>query len=424
MRLSPVCILVLFMALAATVGWEPEALAREDTQAIRRAQIEAARADALASLRRDVLQTPLASNVTVGQFADRANGRDALLLSIRDAEQIGGTRWLDERTCEVRLDLAGGKVARTLAQIATDNPKAIRLGQSDFDRSLKEIQRLQFSASGVSTTDLENIRPPAGHPGWADVPEAEVRRCVRAAHADAADRLLESVRGVRLDGRQVGDALEVPEVRDGLRRWLLSRPVTAAEFRDNREVRLAVYAPADDFFEVLRESIARHPQARVSFPPDGRAQDELRVQISRRMEPAIGRAVASGGAAAAEAPGAAQEQPVRLPRNLPGWIGEQLDAKGEAEGRWADRLGTAHKARTNALEGLRKQVDQLPLTDRLTLGDAARRDPRIARAVERAMRHARSYDLNYGGDGAVDLVISLNLQDLWYELEESQYGGR
>ena len=100
MRLSPVTILICLAGLMATGAGDLTALADDGRPAAdepRRTQIEAARADALAALRRDVLEARLNRDLTVGQFADRAaGGRDRVLAVVRDAEQIGGTRWLDE----------------------------------------------------------------------------------------------------------------------------------------------------------------------------------------------------------------------------------------------------------------------------------------------------------------------------------------
>jgi hypothetical protein len=438
MRLSPVTILICLAGLMATGAGDLAALADDGRPAAdepRRTQIEAARADALAALRQDVLEARLNRDLTVGQFADRAaGGRDRVLAVVRDAEQIGGTRWLDEHTCEVRLDLAGGKVSRTLAQIATDNPGAVNsVARPDLDRSLKRLDAQQFSASGVSTTSLESIRPPAGQPAWSGLSEQQVRKAVEAAHQDAADRLLESVRAVALSGSAtVGDALANPSVHKELRDWLLARPITSAEFREDREVRLAVYAPSDDFFDVLKSALDRQGDARLRLPGDPAAQQQVRTQISRRMEPAIGRAVAAGGmdGAAAAPPQARQMVPEPapsvslLPRNVPNWIGDQLDAKGTAQGRWPDRLRTAHQAETDALKRLRDRVGELPLTGQLKLGEAARRDPRIDRALDRALRHARAFKVDYGSDGTVYVLMSLDLQDLWAELEASQYAAR
>ena len=67
----------------------------------RRAQIDAATADALQALRREILTTPLVGNLTVRQLLNRTAGGEQLLRRIDNAEQRGGTRWRDDQTCEV-----------------------------------------------------------------------------------------------------------------------------------------------------------------------------------------------------------------------------------------------------------------------------------------------------------------------------------
>src|SRR4051794_38815757 len=68
----------------------------------RRAQVAAATADATQALRHDVLSTSLTPDLTVDQFLQRTDSADQLAKALRHAEQIGGTRWLDDKTCQVR----------------------------------------------------------------------------------------------------------------------------------------------------------------------------------------------------------------------------------------------------------------------------------------------------------------------------------
>src|SRR4051812_49427949 len=73
----------------------------------RRAQIAAATADAQAALEHDVLAAPITSELSVDQFVQRTHSTDAIAKVVRRAEQIGGARWPDEHTCQVRMELSG-----------------------------------------------------------------------------------------------------------------------------------------------------------------------------------------------------------------------------------------------------------------------------------------------------------------------------
>src|SRR5687767_1294368 len=105
------CLILMF---AASLFVAPSAPAAD----VRRAQVAAATADALDALEADVLSASVTPELTVAQFIDRTASRQALGRVLRRAEQIGGTRWLDDQTCQVRMELPGAAVADVLVQIA------------------------------------------------------------------------------------------------------------------------------------------------------------------------------------------------------------------------------------------------------------------------------------------------------------------
>lgn len=392
--------------LVCLLGAAPAVAHAGGSDDLRRAQINAARAGALAAVQKDVLSAPVARDLTVGQLADAAGGRDQLLARLHDVEQVGGTRWLDDKTCEVRLDIQGDQVAAALLPAA--DAKGVGAPPRVVKAGLDQLRRRTFSGSGMSTLAAENLRPAAGQLGWRTVTDEQVKQAVEAARRDAADRLLESVATITYaDGKTLGDAMKNPAVHDALHHWALDRPITLADFRDNREVRLTIYAPPEDFVHVMHEALGGHPELALA---DSEI-DKLTVQVARRVQPTVGQAMASGGSG---------DVAMALPRELPTWTGEQFDARGSAPFGRDDRLRAAARAEAAALTNLRKQVDALPLSDDLKLGAAARRDPLIDRAVDRGVRCARVYKVRYE-TSAVEVVMSLNLQDLWRELEDAQF---
>lgn len=408
-------IVLAMLSVLTQSAWVPANPAPEE---LRRAQINAARAGALDALRNDVLAAPLSSDQSVGEFASSIGVRESLLQGLQDAEQIGGTRWLDAQTCEVRLDLPGEKVADAVAMLIQDKGEKLATPTRLVKQSLDQIRRRTFSGSGMSTLALESLRPPAGVAGWQAVSADDVRRAIAAAQQDAADRLIASIRTVSLEnGKTLDSALQQGNVHDRLSEWLLSRPITRADFRDNREVRVTIYAPADDLYQEL-DDVLKHENAPL-IPEDPAQRQKLRLEISRRTEPAIGRALASGG------PAVAATSPVMLmPRELPAWVGEQIEARGAATTGREARLKAAGRAEASAIRKVRQQIEALPLAAELKLGEAARRDPLIDQAIDQSLRHARVYKVNYGSDGEVEVQMSLELRDLWHELEEAQAGAQ
>jgi hypothetical protein len=81
-----------------------------------------------------------------------------------------------------------------------------------------------------------------------------------------------------------------------------------------------------------------------------------------------------------------------------------------------NRLVAAHAAQVAANAQLRHDAQDLPLTDTLTVGQAADRDSRIAAAVDRAMAHAHLSKVDFRADGTAQVTVVLNLSDLWNEL--------
>ena len=383
-------------------------LASEDS---RRAQVAAATADALGALERDVLAASVTPGVSVEQFLQKTRSRDAFDKTLRQAEQIGGPRWLDDKTCQVRLELPGGDVAEALVAIAQDHPGEAGLPadvlRDRLDRSLRDTT---FAATGISTCASERLRPPPGQVAWRGVPEAAVKAAVKDARRDAARRVLDELRSAdpRLD-----KALADEKVRGDLEAWVMSRPVTSVDFRDDLEVRVAVATGGDAVWRQLLAAVGERKD--LDFPNDERAQGEIRNAVVRGVDATVtGRAVAkTNGGGAAVNPRAT----VAVPREPPGWVTDQVDARGSSRA-VNGRLKTARAAERDARDKLRERIEALSLSRNLTLGDAARRDDRVRDAIDRAIDRARPRKVNYRSDGGAEVSFTLDLRDLWYDLEQ------
>ncbi len=108
MRLMPT-ILVLFVLCAVAHSAETDP---------RRAQVAAATSNALAAIESKVLAASITPDLSVHEFIDRTDSHALLAKTIGRAEQIGGTRWLDDKTCQVRMELPGTAIADLLGDVA------------------------------------------------------------------------------------------------------------------------------------------------------------------------------------------------------------------------------------------------------------------------------------------------------------------
>jgi hypothetical protein len=386
----------------------------------RRDQIQAAHADALASMMDQVRDARIHGDLTVGQFLDRTGGDARLREALRQhALQIGATRWPNESTCQVQLEVAGRDVAGELTKIAADDPAKTPLPAEALAKQLADWDGRTFSASGAAMTPemAAEVRPGPEQPLWLSVPEADRRAAVQAAQHDAGRRAVEGLSGVTLsDGKTVNDALQVPAVRKAIQDWVASRPVVDLRFGSDGEVLMTVAAPAEELWSVFRQAVAG--QNEVPVPRDESAWQRLHDEVVARLRMPTGRGAIS------QAPRTAPPPRRALPAQPPRWVGDTLDAVGTAgaDERFrnaspaAVQLRLARMAEDKANDELRNRVEALQLGDGRTLGEAARSDPRVAAALDRSLRRAHVFGVDYDGDRTARVRVGLDLRCVWQEL--------
>ena len=396
------CLLSPLGLLAPVVSGQTTAPA----EPVRRSELAAATQDGLETLRDQVLATPFTSDLTVGQFIDRIGGSDALIGRIdANAEQRGGTRWRDEHTCEIRMAIAGADVADALGKVAAERREqlaGLNLRPESLDRDLAELRMQSFSAMGRSTGagSLERIRPPAGT--WRGIADTDRLAAVIAAKVNAVVRVIESLSSLDLGrGKQMADALDVPDLREELRRWLDGRPITNSVFGDDFTVRLTLSAPPHEFWPVVRSALARHDFG--PRPDDAGGWDDLRQRMVRGVAAAVGRANAANPLAR---PNLAINEP-------PPWAANQISADGSADG---GGLSAARVAEERALASLRSQLEALPLGNGKTVGDSAKANPRVDAALADVVNRAQISKTTYRGS-RVEARVSLELIRLWRAVE-------
>src|SRR5207253_1994637 len=128
-------------------------------------------------------------------------------------------------------------------------------------------------------------------------------------------------------------------------------------------------------------------QRDVPVPADDQDWAKVRDQFERRMATPIGRAAAAPGKVNE---GAAIAKPAALlPDRAPAWVDQRLEATGKASSLAKSKLMAARAAESAAEEKLRKQIEELKLDDKRTLGQAAKSDPKVDQAISRAVSRAR-----------------------------------
>jgi hypothetical protein len=386
----------------------------------RRAQVDAAVFNAVEGLYREVTRSPVTGAVTVGELVERVGGRAELIRALQGAQEIGGPRWLDDQTAQVRLEISGSRVRQVVLQMAASNPRKTPVNADALAALLADWDRKTFGAVGTSTgaAGVVELRPTAEDPAWAGVPEQARRDAIAAARTDAGRRVIDGVRQVELkQGVTVGQVMERAgsPVAGALDRYLADRPVTGVQFRQDRQVEVGLSVPGEELAGVIRGAVEgmKDPQlAAVDW-------NGVTGQIVRAVGQGTGVATAGGAVRREPDAGVAQVAPsatVRIPAEPPEWVWRQVDADASAKG-GESALKCARAAERAAGEKLRAQVDALPLGG-MTIGEAGTRDPRVADAVGRGVARARVYKSDYQADGTATVYVSLELRDVWEQLRQ------
>ncbi|HEY7119497.1 MAG TPA: hypothetical protein VH475_23095 [Tepidisphaeraceae bacterium] len=414
------------IAVAIFAGWLLAAGGSAAAEDLARSQVQAATKDAINGLLDEVSRTPLSRSLSVGEFLRRTRSTDELVKTLERAQQMGGPRWIDDQTCQVELQISGPVVAQALKRAAAANPKESPLSPRELDRATHDWDARAFTATGTATSRLPVARPRrAPRMGlqkdpWLDVPEAVRDQAVAAAKADAARRSLASVRPIALTHQStVGDVLAVKDVGDSMQQWFVSQPAARADFTDDLEARVELAAGPDDTFTAFRGFAQK--QKEVALPADDQGWNQVKGDFERQMVTPVGRAVAGGGRGERGGPGIGNDiighpKPFGLVGSRPpAWVDRRIDATGRGTSN-RSKLMAARAAESEAESKLRNQIESLPLTDKQTIGQAAKDDPRVDQAIGRALNRSRISKADYLDNGAADVSVYLDLDVVWEEL--------
>jgi hypothetical protein len=298
-------------------------------------------------------------------------------------------------------------VAGDLLRIAaTAEPDTSPIRADVLAQCLAAWRGRSFSATGaaVDAHALQHVRPPVDSDAWHSVSDAARREAILAAQRNAVSAIIDSLRPIHVNPRQtLGDLLRDDSAKRRLLAWLMDRPVRRVRFLPDRRVEVRLAIDANDLAGRIEEIF---PQSRTNAPA-------LRRAVADALPAAVGTALAP---TSEELTTRASTQPLQaLLEAPPAWATQQLDAQANSppvDG----KLKTARAAQALAIQKLRAQLDALPLSDGVTLGVAAQRDPRIADLLDRAISAARVYKADYQSDGSVSIKVFIDLRDLWNDL--------
>jgi hypothetical protein len=155
-------------------------------------------------------------------------------------------------------------------------------------------------------------------------------------------------------------------------------------------------------WHVLEPALSHQKQ--VTAPATQQGWDWLQKQVDARTAPPVGTGVVQPANALA---GGVQA----IPLEPPPWATQRLSSEGTSPPQGA-KLKTARAAEAIAMQALRSRVESLPLGNS-AVGQAAKHDPRLERALVRALDRARPYEVDYHADDSVTVYMTMSGSDLW-----------
>ncbi len=362
--------------------------------------------NAVDRLRTDIASQRLNAQFTVAQYLDAVGGWQVLHSELLKARQLGGPRWLDDYTAQVRLEIPASQVGAILTQIARDNARTTPILPEVMIRLVEPWRDRSFIATGtaISPRSIGKLRPRESS-RWGEVSDEARRDAVNAARRDACSRVTSSIADIPLaDSRTLGVYLQQPAVATRINEWLDERPVTGVTFNETLDVEVSLSVPPDEFADVVARSVRERDE---SISDEQLAR--LRRDISARTSPAIGRSELRPNNVEARRP------VVFIPPAPPAWADQQLH--GEATVDYAgSKLRTARAAESKAFSNLRLRIDELPLNPNQTVGDASRASRPFNEAIERSMLRARVAKIDYLSDERVNVKVYIDGRVVWDEI--------
>jgi hypothetical protein len=400
---------ILVLAIFPAISFAQQKPHTEPAEADpRQQQIQAATSNAMASLRDQVLRTRLTRDLSVNEFLDRTNSMGDLDRVLRAAQPIGGARWVDDRTCQIRLELPESQVAALLMGIAHTPAEHAPIRPDVLKAKFSGWAKLNFSVVGSSAGGdaIELARPADARGKWSEVSDAVRRSAIDDARGNAAAQMIAALGPIQLDPKTRGaDAMTKPTIAAHLHVWLTRQPVTRIEFQDDLQVSVTIAVEPTGLTHALKSAITSDPAFANSLTIDW---DAVERQIDQLPALAQGKAAVSVSSPATGLPS------VVLPLQPPDWVDQQLQAGSRAQGATGgSRLKVGHAAESDALDKIRAQFLLLHLDANTTLGDAARNDPELKSAVDRAMLLAHTSRVDYQPDGSVKVEVELDLRNAW-----------
>jgi hypothetical protein len=390
----------------------------------------AAEADAYRKLAEAVYGVQINSTTFVRDFVAESDeirtGVDTFIKGVR----LGPPRYYEDGVCEVDAEVTVEKLVTTLKQIHATHYKGRTVKTTDIEQIQQRVQRdvIQVTGSGAPRPELPPNLPagvesvitafPPDYqapkmlsvPGiWKGLPPQARLMAERAARVDAMRKLLEQIKGLRLNSETlVRDFVaEYDEIRTQATGIVMGAyEVEKYLHHDELIVEVTMAVPVEKVIERIKELHTQHYKGRKVVTTD---IVNVRKEIQRDTITATGSGVPPERFAS--------QMAARSDYDSPAWLGQMIEAVGqaarntempEAQG----RLMAERAARMDGVRKLLEQVKRLQIRSDTRVADFVAQHDQVIAQVEGVLSGAIQDDPRWDGD-VVSVRVSIPAADVW-----------
>ena len=415
--LSLVCVFVVVVSVQAG---DPVTDAQNKLLAKR-----AAEADCYRKLAETVNGVKLNSSTYVRDFVTESDEIRTAVNTFIKGIRLGPPRYYDDGTCEVDAEVTVAKLVTTLKEIHTEHYRGNSVTTTDFQNIKKTLKKdvIRVTGAGAPRSSIPDLPEgfedvltplPEGYvitrsmPAiWKTVPGQARLMAVRGARVDAMRRLLEEIKGLRLNSNTlVRDFVtEYDEISAQSRGLVLGAQEAGTYYhQDDLIVEVTMEVPVERVITKIKELHTQHYRGNRVTTTD---VVNTKKTIKRTMIRATGSAVPPPRfMTAAKSAGV----------SMPDWIAKRIETTGQgtdpeiqtAQG----KLRAARAAELDAKRRLVEQVYGLSISSTTTVRDFVTENDEIATQVDAMLAGAVVGRATFEGDIAT-VKVSLAATNVW-----------
>ncbi len=411
--------LVALACAAAGVQAQPSAWDSQNKLLARRA----AEADCYRKLAETVYGVRINTETYVRDFVTERDEIRSAVDSFVQGIRLGSPRYYDDGTCEVDAEVTVAKLVTKLTEIHLAHYEGSRVTRTDIENIKNTVKTNVFrvTGSGVPRPELPDVvadmatplppgvvlPAPAIPAIWRSVPPQARMMAERAAQMDSMRKLLEQIKGLRLNSNTlvrdfITESDEISARADGI----VYGAVQVAKYlrHDELVAEVTMEVPVERLVTKIQEMHAE-------FYHGGRVTTTDITNVRKKIHRNMIRITGSGVPPARFLGGARSAGVV-----MPEWFDRRLAATGQAtDPRMSTAQGKLRAARAARLDALRKlaeQVDALTIISETTVRDFVTERDEIAAQVQSIIAGAVAAEATFADDVA-SVTVSIPASEIW-----------